>query len=107
MKGAHWCTRDIELQDYLVDPAGSYTYNLIANIVHDGQHGAGKGSYRTHIFHQVRVYRLYLWNADANQPTGDWYEMQDLHVTKILPQMITLSEPYIQVSFLRYNRGVT
>lgn len=49
----------------------------------------------------------YLWNADANQPTGDWYEMQDLHVTKILPQMITLSEPYIQVSFLRYNRGVT
>lgn len=32
-----------------------------------------------------------------NQGTGKWYEMQDLQVTDILPQMITLSEAYIQV----------
>lgn len=31
------------------------------------------------------------------QGTGKWYEMQDLQVTDILPQMITLSEAYIQV----------
>lgn len=31
------------------------------------------------------------------QGTGKWYEMQDLHVTDILPQMITLTEAYIQV----------
>lgn len=33
-----------------------------------------------------------------NQGTGKWYEMQDLQVTDILPQMITLSEAYIQAS---------
>lgn len=33
-----------------------------------------------------------------DQGTGKWYEMQDLQVTDILPQMITLSEAYIQAS---------
>ena len=38
------------------------------------------------------------------QGTGRWYELQDLHVRDILPQMITLTESYIQV---RYgDRGV-
>ena len=32
------------------------------------------------------------------QGSGKWYEMQDLHVIDILPQMITLTEAYIQVS---------
>ena len=31
------------------------------------------------------------------QGTSKWYELQDLHVADILPQMITLSESYIQV----------
>ena len=31
------------------------------------------------------------------QGTGKWYEIQDLHVADILPQLITLSEAYIQV----------
>lgn len=26
-----------------------------------------------------------------------WYELQDLHVVDVLPQMITLSEAYIQI----------
>lgn len=34
------------------------------------------------------------------QGTGKWYEMQDLHVTEVLPQMITLTEAYIQVSIM-------
>ena len=58
-------------------------YDLVANIVHDGQ--PNKGTYRVHILHKG---------------TGSWYEMQDLHVVDILPQMITLSEAYIQVKFL-------
>ena len=58
------------------------TYNLLANIIHEGDPQAGKGSYRMHILHRG---------------TGKWFEMQDLHVTEILPQMITLSESYIQV----------
>ncbi|XP_034244355.1 U4/U6.U5 tri-snRNP-associated protein 2 [Thrips palmi] len=55
-------------------------YNLVANIVHDGE--PGKGTYRVHLLHKG---------------TGKWYEMQDLHVTDILPQMITLTEAYIQI----------
>lgn len=37
-----------------------------------------------------------IWNF--LQGTQKWYEMQDLHVIDILPQMIPLSESYIQVS---------
>ncbi|CAG2245596.1 SAD1 [Mytilus edulis] len=62
------------------------TYDLMANIVHDGQPGPGKGSYRVHVLHKG---------------TGKWYEMQDLHVIDILPQMIPLSESYIQIFELR------
>ena len=31
------------------------------------------------------------------QGTGKWYELQDLHVKEIEPQMLTLTESYIQV----------
>ncbi|XP_046392366.1 U4/U6.U5 tri-snRNP-associated protein 2 [Ischnura elegans] len=59
-------------------------YDLVANIVHDGE--PGKGTYRVHVLHKG---------------TGQWYEMQDLHVTDILPQMITLTEAYIQIYELK------
>lgn len=35
------------------------------------------------------------------QGTGKWYELQDLHVKEIEPQMLTLTESYIQVSIIR------
>lgn len=60
------------------------TYDLIANIVHDGE--PNKGTYRVHIL---------------QKSTGKWYEMQDLHVIDILPQMITLTEAYIQIYELK------
>uniref|UniRef100_H2Z991 Ubiquitin carboxyl-terminal hydrolase 39 n=1 Tax=Ciona savignyi TaxID=51511 RepID=H2Z991_CIOSA len=63
-------------------------YDLVANIVHDGDPNEGKGSYRVHILHQSPV-------------PNKWYELQDLHVSDILPQMITLSEAYIQIWALR------
>ncbi|OWF42399.1 U4/U6.U5 tri-snRNP-associated protein 2-like [Mizuhopecten yessoensis] len=62
------------------------TYDLMANIVHDGEPKKGKGTYRVHVIHKG---------------LGKWYEMQDLHVTDILPQMIPLSESYIQIFELR------
>ncbi len=31
------------------------------------------------------------------QGANQWYELQDLHVQDLLPQMITLAEAYIQV----------
>ncbi|KAI5632680.1 ubiquitin carboxyl-terminal hydrolase domain-containing protein [Phthorimaea operculella] len=59
---------------------GKSVYELVGNIVHDGT--PEKGTYRAHVLHK---------------PTQQWYEMQDLHVTSILPQMITLTEAYIQI----------
>ncbi|KAK0411727.1 hypothetical protein QR680_005809 [Steinernema hermaphroditum] len=56
------------------------TYDLVANIVHDGP--PSDGHYRMQVVHQA---------------TGKWYELEDLHVTEILPQIITLTESYIQI----------
>ncbi|XP_064633656.1 ubiquitin carboxyl-terminal hydrolase 39-like [Lineus longissimus] len=66
------------------------SYDLISNIVHDGEPGSGKGTYRVHALHKG---------------SGKWYELQDLHVVDILPQMITLSECYIQIYELQQNAG--
>lgn len=60
-------------------------YDLIGNVVHDGKPGAG-GTYRLHIHRK---------SEDA------WYEVQDLRVTDILPQMVALSETYMQVYELK------
>ncbi|KAK3089752.1 hypothetical protein FSP39_006198 [Pinctada imbricata] len=62
------------------------TYDLMANVVHDGLPERGKGTYRCHVLHKG---------------TQKWFELQDLHVTEILPQMIPLSESYIQIFELR------
>jgi len=53
--------------------------------VHDGKPGAG-GTYRLHVHRK---------SEDA------WYEVQDLRVTDILPQMVALSETYMQVYELK------
>lgn len=57
-------------------------YDLVANICHDGK--PDKGTYRVHIYHK---------SSDT------WYEMQDLHVwsTETMPQLVAISETYIQV----------
>ena len=55
-------------------------YDLVANLCHEGK--AGEGSYRVHIQRKVE---------------GIWYEVQDLRVIDYLPQMVVLSETYMQV----------
>ncbi|KAA0200201.1 hypothetical protein HAZT_HAZT001262 [Hyalella azteca] len=76
--------RNIELADYLTEELRmrfpNPLYDLVANIVHDGQ--PDNGTYRCHVLHKG---------------TGKWYEMQDLHVKEIEPQMLALSESYIQI----------
>lgn len=76
--------RNVDFGDILTEENRSKhkhtRYNLIANVVHDGE--PNKGTYRVHIL---------------QKSTGQWFEMQDLHVTNILPQMITLTEAYIQI----------
>ncbi|XP_019658938.1 U4/U6.U5 tri-snRNP-associated protein 2 isoform X3 [Ailuropoda melanoleuca] len=81
---------NVDLREYLSEEVQAAhkntTYDLIANIVHDGK--PSEGSYRIHVLHHG---------------TGKWYELQDLQVTDILPQMITLSEAYIQIWKRRDN----
>ncbi|XP_043940220.1 U4/U6.U5 tri-snRNP-associated protein 2 [Protopterus annectens] len=75
---------NVDLREYLSEEVqaahNQTTYDLIANVVHDGK--PTEGCYRIHVLHHG---------------TGKWYELQDLQVTDILPQMITLSEAYIQI----------
>ncbi|XP_028399832.1 U4/U6.U5 tri-snRNP-associated protein 2-like [Dendronephthya gigantea] len=81
--------KDVDMAEYLAPEClkdnPDTSYDLIANICYEGQTEAeGKISknYRVHVFHK-----------GASQ----WYELQDLHVKEILPQMITLSDSYIQI----------
>ncbi|XP_044735313.1 U4/U6.U5 tri-snRNP-associated protein 2 [Chrysoperla carnea] len=75
-------TDDIKLKHNM--ERGGTIYDLVANIVHDGE--PNKGTYRVHVL---------------QKGCNKWYEMQDLHVIDILPQMITLTEAYIQIYELR------
>ncbi|CAI5965268.1 unnamed protein product [Closterium sp. NIES-65] len=78
--------KNLELKDYLplegLEGGGKLRskYDLIANVVHDGK--PGEGSYRAFV---------------QRKAEEAWYEMQDLHVTETLPQMVALSEAYIQI----------
>lgn len=80
--------KNIDLGEYLapdkeVRDAHPFTsYDLLANIVHEGEPGKGKGVFKAHVLHKG---------------SAKWYEIQDLHVADILPQLITLSESYIQI----------
>lgn len=78
--------KNLELKDFIPLPTPKENeklrskYDLISNIVHDGK--PGEGSYR--VFVQRKSEEL-------------WYEMQDLHVSETLPQMVALSEAYMQI----------
>ena len=56
-------------------------FNLVANIVH---HNSNSGpSYKVHL---------------TNLASGHWYQIQDLIVEQVVPEMVPLSEAYIQVA---------
>lgn len=59
-------------------------YDLVANVVHDGQ--ADQGSFRGHMHRKVE---------------DQWYEVENLRVVDILPQVVALSETYMQVYQLK------
>ena len=60
-------------------------YDLVANIVHEGK-TAKEGSYRVHLHRRSEE---------------GWYEVADLRVGEVLPQMVALSEAYMQVYELK------
>ncbi|KIH52575.1 ubiquitinyl hydrolase 1, partial [Ancylostoma duodenale] len=76
---------NVDLYDCLSeDTRGDHkytTYDLVANVVHDGKPDSG-------------TYRIQLVHVGSRK----WFELEDLHVKEILPQMIVLAESYIQVS---------
>eukprot|EP00111_Clytia_hemisphaerica_P019271 TCONS_00056889-protein len=75
--------KDFLSEDEEVQKAHPHTsYDLVANISHEGEPGQGKGTYKLHVLHK------------GNK---QWFEVQDLHLKEILPPMITLSESYIQI----------
>ncbi|CAI2352743.1 unnamed protein product [Caenorhabditis sp. 36 PRJEB53466] len=75
---------NVDLYDCLADDVKAEnkytTYDLVANVVHEGTFE--EGSYRIQIVHQG---------------SGKWFELEDLHVKDMLPQMIVLAESYIQI----------
>ncbi|VDL57574.1 unnamed protein product [Hymenolepis diminuta] len=63
-------------------------YDLVANVVHDGPATPGAGTHRIFVL---------------QRGTDKWFEMQDLHVQEVLPQMIPLSESLIQVGLISFS----
>uniref|UniRef100_A0A6M2F804 USP domain-containing protein n=1 Tax=Populus davidiana TaxID=266767 RepID=A0A6M2F804_9ROSI len=78
--------KNLELKDFIPLPMPKENerlrskYDLIANIVHDGKPNEG-------------FYRVFVQRKSEEL----WYEMQDLHVSETLPQMVALSEAYVQI----------
>lgn len=80
--------KNLELADIIPIPSGSASkYDLIANVVHEGLPDKG--------FYRAQVHR---------QGEDTWYDVQDLRVTDVLPQMVALSETYIQLYELRTDK---
>ena len=77
----------------------SEKYDLIANISHVIQAEVGRegksdpledGSYRCHVQHKA---------------TKQWYEMQDLHISEVMPQQIGVSESFVLI-FAKKNADI-
>lgn len=60
----------------------SYKYNLIVNICHEGKPDPNNSFYKIHV---------------NNKATDKWFQIQDLIVEEVMPQVIILSESYIQI----------
>ena len=71
--------KNLEMGAYTAPPSSS-KYNLMASVQHDGTPEAG--SYRAFVHFRAN---------------DQWYEVQDLHVNGVHPQLISVSESYIQV----------
>ncbi|KAJ3083352.1 hypothetical protein HK102_001116 [Quaeritorhiza haematococci] len=74
---------NVDMKDFLenLSQAGETRYDLVANICHEGKPGAGNGTYKVHVH---------------GKGNDQWFSIQDLIVEEIMPQMIFLSESYVQ-----------
>jgi U4/U6.U5 tri-snRNP-associated protein 2 len=74
--------KNLQMGDFLKNkPANqSYKYNLVATVRHEGPPTAG--FYSSYVCHKA---------------SDKWFEVQDLIVQEVLPQLIVLSEAYLQI----------
>jgi len=76
--------RGLNVADHVPVPQGeAATYDLVANVVHDGPSIEDESS----------SYRAMVYHA----PDKNWYETQDLRVEEVLPQQVNLTETYVQI----------
>ncbi|GAM18016.1 hypothetical protein SAMD00019534_011910, partial [Acytostelium subglobosum LB1] len=76
--------KGLDLKDYLspevLSTYRSTKYNLLSNIRHEGDPNGGS-------------YSVYIYNKGQDK----WFEMQDLSVKEVLPQLVAVSEAYILI----------
>lgn len=68
-----------------------YKYDLIANITHESPTNVGKEGIVDPL--QEGIYKCHVQHRGTKQ----WYEIQDLHVTEVMPQQIGISESYVLI----------
>jgi len=93
----HIPVKDLELKgQFALEGAaaaeGAVTkYDLLANACHDLPTGLGKDGQQDPLQHGS--YRVHTHQQSSDQ----WYEIQDLHVSETMPQLIGLSESLITI----------
>lgn len=95
----HFIDIDLDLQ---INPKTKY--NLLANICHEGKPKGG--FYKIHVKHKAlnQWYHIYIFkNKIMRNEIFFRFEIQDLHITPVMPQLVCLSEAYIQIYELQSN----
>lgn len=96
--------KNLDLADqFAFDPIPDYStkYDLLANVCHDLPAGLGKDAQQDPL--QYGTYRVHLRQPSSNQ----WYEIQDLHVSETMPQLIGLSESLMCIYIRQGLQGST
>lgn len=70
----------LDMKDYTDGPQPSTKYNLVASLRHEGE--LEKGQWSAYI---------------QNRGNGKWFEVNDITVTEVMPQLISVSEAYLQI----------
>ena len=88
--------KNLELKDQFAfddeEPSFPTKFNLLANVCHDLPAGIAKENHVEDPLH-FGTYRVHVQHPASEQ----WYEIQDLHVTETMPQLIGLSESLMMI----------
>ncbi|EKX53782.1 hypothetical protein GUITHDRAFT_100752 [Guillardia theta CCMP2712] len=91
--------KNLDLREFIDIPEGQNVvtrYDLVANICHEGLVTKATGTNEVHdkgIAMKEGVFRTQCLNKAQDQ----WFLMDDLHIQEILPQVVSISEAYIQI----------